>query len=100
MLATRTVHLPDNLLIGEQVTLLPDALRAWRKERGYSQRDLGLRAECSEGLISTIESGYRQASLTVAMRIAAALDVNVRAIGLIHVDLDALTPEMPEAVGT
>jgi transcriptional regulator with XRE-family HTH domain len=62
-----------------------------------SQRDLALKASCSEGLISTIESGYRQASLTVALRIAAALGVNVRSLGLIHVDLDALSADLPEA---
>jgi transcriptional regulator with XRE-family HTH domain len=92
----REIPLPDSLLIGEQVTLIPDALKAWRKERGWSQRELARRAGCSEGLISTIESGYRQASLMVAIRIAEALGVGVKALGLVHVDLDALT-EMPEA---
>lgn len=98
MLKTHTLDLPDDVLVGEQVTLLPDALKAWRKVRGWSQRELARRSECSEGLISTIESGHRQASITVAMRIADALDVNVRAIGLLHIDLAALFPQA-EAVG-
>lgn len=96
MLVDRTIPLPENLLIGEQVTVLPEVLKAWRKERGWSQRQLALRSDCSEGLISTIESGHRQASLVVAMRIARALDIKIGALGLVHVDIDGLVPEAPE----
>jgi transcriptional regulator with XRE-family HTH domain len=97
VLKREVVNVPQTLLIGEQVTLLPDALRAWRKERAWSQRELARRAACSEGLISTIEAGYRQASLTVAQRIASALGVNLGALGLVHVDVAALVAELPEA---
>jgi transcriptional regulator with XRE-family HTH domain len=82
VLTRRTVVLPEAMLVGEQVTLLPEALKAWRKERKLSQRALALAAGCSEGLVSTIESGHRQASIGVAIKIAKALDV---------------TEELPEA---
>lgn len=89
---SHTVLLPDGFLVGEQVTLLPDALRSWRRVRALSQRQLAVDAGCSEGLVSTIEAGYRQASLSVALRIAGALDVPLSAIGLLHVDVGALAP--------
>lgn len=89
---SRQIDLPDTLRIGEQVTLLPEAIRAWRRERALSQAALSVKAGCSEGLISTIEAGHRQASIVVALRIAEALEVPLPAIGLVHIDLSALSP--------
>lgn len=88
--AQRTLTVPDDLLIGEQVTILPAALREWRKAKGWSQRELARRAECSEGLVSTIESGHRQAALSNALKLAEALGVTIYALGLVHIDITPL----------
>ena len=77
-----------------EVTVLPEALRQWRKLRGLNQRDLARKASefdgatVSESLIASIETGLRQPSLYNARGIAEALDVPLRAIAIVHVDAD------------
>lgn len=71
----------------QQVTVLPGALKAWRRERGLSQS--GLAAKCpslSEGLIAQIETGRRQPGLTNAIELAKGLGLDdVGAIAFVHV---------------
>lgn len=72
----------------QQVTVLPDALKAWRKERQMSQAELATPAKCSEGLIAQIETGRRQPGLINAINIARALGVPLGAIAIIHADAE------------
>lgn len=81
-----------------QVTVLPDGLRAWRAERGFSQADLAVRADCSETLIALIETGKRQPGLGNAIAIARALSVKLTAFAIVHVDVEGLTSTNEEAV--
>ncbi len=75
----------------QQVTMLPKAVKAWRKERKMSQAALGAGAEVSEGLIAQIETNRRQPGLTNALAIARTLGVELEAIAIVHVDLTELT---------
>lgn len=70
-----------------QVTFLPKALPAWRRERGMSQAALAKRAGVSEGLIAQIETGKRNPGLGNALQIAEALGVEINAIAHVHVDI-------------
>jgi transcriptional regulator with XRE-family HTH domain len=74
----------------QQVTVLPLGLKAWRKERKFSQGALAERAGCSETLIALIETGRRQPGLGNALAIAEALEVPLQAFAVVHVDLDQL----------
>lgn len=74
----------------QQVTVLPQALKAWRGERHLSQAALAELAGISEGLIAQIETGRRQPGLTNLIAIAAVLRVDPRALALVHVDLGPL----------
>ena len=74
------------LIHGRDVTVLPDGLAAWRKERGLTQEGLARASKVSEGLVALIESGRRQPSYGNAQRIAAALGVSLRAFALISID--------------
>lgn len=80
-----------------EVTLLPAALKAWRRERQWSQADLARHAECSEGLIAQIETGRRQPGLTNAISIARAFGVDLAAIGVIHTDAAGLAERLDGA---
>lgn len=75
--------------------MLPEALRAWRAERGYSQKELAERAgpHVSHTLIAMIETGERQPSRLNAEDIAKALGVTLEAIAFIYPD-----PLVTEAV--
>jgi len=68
----------------QQVTVLPEALKTWRKERSISQSQLASSAGCSEGLIAQIETERRQPGLVNALGIARALGVPLRAIAIVH----------------
>jgi transcriptional regulator with XRE-family HTH domain len=70
----------------QQVTVLPEALKAWRMERKLSQAGLAKMSLCSEGLIAQIETGRRQPGLVNAISIAKALGVPLRAIAVVHMD--------------
>lgn len=56
-----------------RITVLPEALRAWRKVADVTQHQLGKEADCSDTLIALIEIGRRQPSEDTASRIADAL---------------------------
>jgi transcriptional regulator with XRE-family HTH domain len=76
----------------QQVSVLPEALRAWRRERGWTQEQLAERAGCSSTLIALIETGKRQPGLANAIGIARAIGVPLTALAIVHVDLDGLVP--------
>lgn len=78
------------------VTVLPDAIRAWRAERQLSQAALADRAGISEGFVAQIETGRRQPSPTNLAAIAQALGVKVNAIALVT----SPEPPRPPAVFT
>lgn len=73
------------------MTVLPAALKAWRKERGWSQKDLAFNAteqladgeSISPTLIALIETGERQPSLRNAEAIAAAFGIDVEALAVV-----------------
>lgn len=53
-------------------------LRAWRKARGMTQKDLSDKTGLAQGYISQIESGEKTNASTDALgRLAAALDVGI-----------------------
>lgn len=63
----------------------PDAvlgrrLRRIRRHAGLSLRELGRRVGCSESLLSKVETGHANPSLTMLHRIVAALDISVAAL--------------------
>lgn len=74
----------------QQVTTLPVALKEWRRIRQISQATLAKRAEVSEGLIAQIETGRRQPGVANLLAIAKVLEVDPRALALIHADYSAL----------
>lgn len=77
-----------------EVSVLPQALKAWRKERGWSQKDLAFHAteklpdgdSISPTLIALVETGERQPSLRNAEAIAAAFGIDVAALAVVHVN--------------
>lgn len=52
-------------------------IRRSRQQRGLSQWDLARLADVSQAAISNYESGKRELSLALALRIAAALDITL-----------------------
>lgn len=71
----------------DKLTVLPDALRTWRKERGgISQETLAKRVDVTPGMIALIETGRRQPSLDLLKRIAQELDVPVGALAFLPAD--------------
>lgn len=66
--------------------VLPEALKAWRSERGWSQKELAERAGVSPTLIAMIETGERQPSRLNADDIAKALDVPLEAVAFVYPD--------------
>lgn len=82
-----------------EVQILPEALRAWRRVRGeqwtttnkpLAQKDLAERAGVSPTLIAMIETGERQPSLSNGLAIARALKVSLLAIATCSADVEAL----------
>lgn len=68
--------------------MLRGALKAWRAERGWSQKELAERTggHVSATAIGMIEAGERQPSRLAAEDIAIALGVSLDAIAFIHPD--------------
>lgn len=81
-----------------EVTILPAAVKAWRRERKLSQELLAEIAGVSPTLVALIETGKRQPSLTNAISIANAFGVPVNAIAVIHVAAQADDPDLLAAV--
>ncbi len=50
-------------------------VRYWRKRRGLSQEEFAHRAQLHPTYVSGIETGYRNPTVRIVGRIAAALDV-------------------------
>lgn len=71
-----------------EVRCLPDALKAWRGERGWSQKQLSEKTggNVSPTLIAMIETGDRQPSRLNADDIAHALGVPLTAIAFVYPD--------------
>lgn len=52
-------------------------IQAKREARNMSQLDVALKANTMQGTISKIENGVREPTLSMALRICEALDVNI-----------------------
>ena len=57
------------------VTVFPQALKAARKRRGYSQEELAQHANIAPSYVSMLERGQRIPPLDTVDALAAALDV-------------------------
>ena len=66
------------LFIHKHRRLLGEAIRAARKEAGFSQEKLAEKADLSTVFISRVERGKESPSLDNLVRIAKALGVRVR----------------------
>lgn len=66
-----------------QVQVLPEGLRAWRKQRDLTQVELAKRVGCSETLIALIETGRRQPGIENARAIAEHLGVALEAFAIV-----------------
>lgn len=79
----------------ERLTVLPGAMKAWRKERGISQETLAKRIDVTPGMIALIETGRRQPGAELLARIAAELRVPADALAFIPAtaDDDEMTPK-------
>ncbi len=75
---------------GRDVTVLPAGLRAWRKQRDFTQGGLSEASGVSESLIALIETNKRQPGLANAIALAKALDIDLDVFALIHVDTSSL----------
>lgn len=66
--------------------MLPAALKAWRAERGMSQKQLADASGVSPTLIAMIETGERQPARLNADDLATALGVPLEAIAFVYPD--------------
>lgn len=67
-----------------------EVLRRLRKERGYTQEDLGLRANIQRKHISYLELGEKEVSITTLYKLAYALRLSPgRLVTLTDVELKA-----------
>lgn len=66
--------------------MLPGALKAWRAERGWSQKETADRSGLSPTLIAMIETGDRQPSRLNAEDLALAIGVPLSAIAFVYPD--------------
>ncbi len=64
------------------------AVRAWRRERGWSQEELGERAGLHPSYVGQVERATKKVSLTTIQKLAAALRVRIS---------DLLAEKAPEA---
>lgn len=71
-----------------EVRVLPAALKAWREQRGLTQKQLAqlTGGTVSSALIAMIETGDRQPSRLNAEDIATALNVPLEAIAFVYPD--------------
>lgn len=69
-----------------EVRVLPQALKAWRAERGWSQKELAQRSGVSAALIAMIETGERQPSRLNADDLATAFGVPLEARAFVYPD--------------
>lgn len=76
----------------ERLTVLPGAMKAWRKERGISQETLAKRVDRTPGMIALIETGRRQPSAELLAGIAAQLDVPADALAFIPAGTEPTEP--------
>ena len=53
-------------------------LRAWRKERGWKENELGLVIGLSQGSLSTIETGKSYPSTPTIIKLMTRTDIDVR----------------------
>lgn len=89
---------PDRPVIhGRDVTVLPEGLSSWRRQRGLTQEGLARLSGMSEGLIALIETGRRQPTYGNAVKLANALELPLRAFALVNADTE---DEQPEAVAS
>lgn len=72
----------------ERLTVLPDALKAWRAERGISQETLARRVGKTPGMIALIETGRRQPGRELLDAIADTLGVPAAALAFIPPTVD------------
>jgi transcriptional regulator with XRE-family HTH domain len=61
------------------VVSAPDALRHWRRNRAYTQLELGALIGVASTVISDFELGRRRPGLEVAFRIEDATGIDARA---------------------
>lgn len=69
--------LPDQVLPPQAMERLGESLRARRQLRGMRLKDLADLAECSESMLSKIETGRAVPSLALLRRIVSGLDVSI-----------------------
>jgi len=55
-------------------------VRAWRKERRLSRRQLALRADISERYLADLETGKANMSIALVSRVATALDTSIASL--------------------
>ncbi|MCQ2614081.1 MAG: helix-turn-helix domain-containing protein [Treponemataceae bacterium] len=51
-------------------------IKFYRGERNFSQRDLAIQADCTDGMIGQIESGKSKPSFDMIVKLANALNVH------------------------
>lgn len=67
-----------------RLTVLPEAMRSWRRERSISQEALAAAVEVTPGMIALIETKRRQPSYELLERIAKVLGISPHALALIE----------------
>ena len=70
-------EMPDQVLPPQAMERLGEAVRARRQLRGMRLRDLADLAECSESMLSKIETGRAVPSLALLRRIVSGLEVSI-----------------------
>lgn len=51
-------------------------IKHYRGEKNYSQRDLAIQADCTDGMIGQIEAGRTKPSFEMIIKLANALEVH------------------------
>ena len=63
--------------VADRLIARENPVRVWRRYRGLTQQQLAQKARISKPYLSQLESGAREASLSVLKRLAAALKLDV-----------------------